>query len=85
MNKRNREPIGEFVKNNNRKKPLTNCDPMIIKEIGLMAGDGSFINELDLAERCQCVNRDTCKEILRALRNKDYGKAEELFITLNKK
>ena len=50
------------------RKPLSNCHPTIVRDKSLMTDEGEFINELDIADRCKCIHRESCRDLLLALR-----------------
>lgn len=58
--------------------PLTNCSPTILDKDTLMSWEWEFLDKESIRERCKCVNKNTCLEIVDLLNNKKVDLASDL-------
>ena len=50
--------------------PLSNCNPPILWKDTLMSWEWEFMDKESIRERCKCVNKSTCLQIVDLLDNK---------------
>ncbi len=66
------------------KNDFNNCNPSILFTDTLITLEWVFMNKKSVKEKCDCINKNICLQIIDLLDNNKLNEAETLILSLNK-
>jgi hypothetical protein len=64
------------------KMKLHDCDPTIWEKETLATDEREFLSKSEIRERCECMNKETCLQIVDLLDHHKFTEAEDLLVRM---